>query len=321
MNCQKEIGLCCETIVEVQLVLISLLWVLISMMMVRSNEPNYQRKSLQTGGRSRTYLVHEPPKQGKSRPRPLVLVFHGGGSNAEAMMHFSGLDETADRAGFITVYPNGTGRYRNRYTWNAGRCCAYAQWNDVDDVSFARELIRELKRDYPVDPQRIYAAGMSNGAMMAYRLASELADELAAIAPVAGAMATETCRPSRPVSVVHFHGTEDQFAPFEGGFGQRSLVKVSHLSVEHSIQAWVAANGCIKDPVEFWLPSRVSDGTKVQSKSYGNGNEGAEVLLYVVEGGGHTWPGRQSPLKRLGKSTQNISANDLMWAFFQRHRR
>lgn len=157
--------------------------------------------------------------------------------------------------------------------------------------------------------------------MMAYRLASELADQIAAIAPVAGAMATETCDPMRPVSVVHFHGTEDQFSPFEGGLGSRSLVHVAHLSVDHSIRSWVLANGCSTEAIRSRVPSRVDDGTLIQSVLYDSGRENSEVLLYIIEGGGHTWPGRPTPLKRLGKSTLNLSASDLMWAFFQRHHR
>ena len=277
--------------------------------------------SLEFGGRTRTYLVHQSLESVHSQNLPVVLAFHGGGSNAEAMMHFSGLNEKADQAGFMAVYPNGTGRYRNRYTWNAGNCCAFAQRNEVDDVGFVRQLIHQLKEKYPVNPRRIYATGMSNGAMMVYRLASEVADQLVAIAPVAGAMATEACNPSRPVSIVHFHGTKDQVAPFGGGLGERSFVKISHLSVQYSVKAWTDANGCSQIPVRSRLPNPIDDGTVVRSECYGSGREGSEFLLYIIEGGGHTWPGRRTPLRSLGKSTQNISANDLMWSFFQRHSR
>jgi len=178
---------------------------------------------------------------------------------------------------------------------------------------------RTLQIEYRVDLNRIYVTGRSKGAMMAYRLASELADQISAIDPVAGAMATKTCHPLRPVSVVHFHGTKDQFSPFEGGLGTRNLVNVAHLSVDHSMRSWVQANGCCTEGIEFRVPNRVDAGTLIRSVLYENGKEGSEVLLHLVEGGGHTWPGRRTPLERLGNSTQNISASELMWTFFQRH--
>jgi len=291
------------------------------MVTIQPAGPSFEKKLLQVDERTRTYLVHEPPWKNHLRPIPVVLALHGGGSNAEAMMQFCGLNQTADRAGFLCVYPNGTGRYKGRYTWNAGSCCAYAQRNQVDDVQFIRLLIRELKGHYPVDGDRIYATGMSNGAMMVYRLASDLADQIVAIAPVAGAMAMNTCSPSKPVSVVHFHGTDDQFAPFKGGVGARSILKVGHISVEHTVGAWVAANGCDPDPLETILPQKVSDGTAVRKKLYDSGKNGAQVLVFTIEGGGHTWPGREPPLRRLGKTTHSLSANEVMWEFFERHSR
>jgi polyhydroxybutyrate depolymerase len=154
---------------------------------------------------------------------------------------------------------------------------------------------------------------------MAYRLASELSDRIAAIAPVGGPMGTETCRPSRPVSVMHFHGTADQFAPFKGGQGEKSVSRINFYSVEHSIRCWVKTNGCKEESLTVREPDKVDDGTHVVRKTYGGGRDGSEVVLVSIEGGGHTWPGRESRLKFLGKSTGNISANDIMWQFFQKH--
>ncbi|GAG34507.1 unnamed protein product, partial [marine sediment metagenome] len=163
-----------------------------------------------------------------------------------------------------------------------------------------------------------FATGMSNGAIMAYRLASELSDRIAAIAPVGGPMGTETCNPKRPVSVMHFHGTDDESAPFDGGKG-RGPSGTDFYSVDHSIQAWIKANGCKREPVVTKLPDKAIDGTAITRKTYGSGKDEAEVVLIEVEGGGHTWPGQQPRVRFLGKSTKNISANDLMWEFFQKH--
>src|SRR5581483_1221143 len=139
---------------------------------------------------------------------PVVLAFHGGGSNAMQMADFCGLNAKADGAGFIVAYPEGSGRLARDHTWNGGNCCGYAMEQKVDDVGFVRVLLDDLAWRARIDTKRVYATGMSNGAVMAYRLASELADRIAAIAPVAGPMGTATCKPSRPVSVMHFHGTE-----------------------------------------------------------------------------------------------------------------
>jgi len=188
----------------------------------------------------------------------------------------------------------------------------------VDDVAFTRALLDDLAKVAKVDAKRVYATGMSNGAIMAYRLASELSDRMAAIAPVAGPMGTEKCSPKRPVPVMHFHGTEDQNAPFKGGKG-KGISGTDFYSVDHSIKAWIKANGCKEEPTTVKLPQKVDDGTTVEIKTYGDGKDGSEVVLVVIEGGGHTWPGREPRLKMLGKSTKNASANDLMWEFFKKH--
>jgi polyhydroxybutyrate depolymerase len=144
--------------------------------------------------------------------------------NGPLMAWFSGLNAKADQAGVLAVYPDGTGS-RCSYFWNAGDCCGPAVWDGVDDVAFFDALLDDLAGAYSIDRQRVLATGMSNGAMMAYRLAAELSDRIAAIAPVAGRMATEGCRPRRPVPVLHFHGTTDEFIPFPPGTGSRYVIR------------------------------------------------------------------------------------------------
>jgi polyhydroxybutyrate depolymerase len=281
--------------------------------------PGEHTRTLQVDNRTRSYLVHVPPKLDPKKPTPVVLAFHGGGSNAEQMVRFCGLNEKADREGFLVVYPSGTGRFEKMLTWNGGNCCGYAQWNKVDDVAFTRALLDDLAKVVNVDSKRIFATGMSNGAIMCYRLASDLSDRIAAVAPVSGPMGTEKCNPKRPVSVMHFHGTDDQYAPFKGGKGAKSLTQTEFYSVEHSVRAWIKANGCPETPVVTDSPNRADDGMTVQRKTYGPGKDGAEVVLVEIKGGGHTWPGRDPLVRFLGKSTKNVSANDLMWEFLKRH--
>jgi polyhydroxybutyrate depolymerase len=281
-------------------------------------KPGDHTRSIDVDKRTRSYIVHLPPGYDGIKAVPVVLAFHGGGANAENMVQFCGLNEKADKEGFIVVYPNGTGRLEKLLTWNAGNCCGYAMEQRVDDVAFTCALLDDLGKVAKIDPKRVYATGMSNGAIICYRLASELSDRIAAIAPVAGPMGTERCSPKRPVPVIHFHGTDDQFAPFKGGKGDKSISGTNFYSVEHSIRAWVKANSC-KEEATTKLPKKVDDGTAVEIKTYGGGKDGAEVVLVIIEGGGHTWPGREPKLKLLGKSTKNISANDVMWEFFEKH--
>jgi polyhydroxybutyrate depolymerase len=294
---------------------------LIALMIADSTslKPGDHTRSIEVDKQARTYLVHIPKSYGGSKPIPLILAFHGGASDAAQMVHFSGLNEKSESAGFVVVYPNGTGIRERVLTWNGGNCCGYAMLNNVDDVAFTRELLDDLEKLVRIDRKRVYATGMSNGAIMAYRLASELSERIAAIAPVAGPMGTETCTPKRPVSVIHFHGTDDEFAPFNGGKGKRSVSGTNFYSVEHSIRAWVKANGCPEEPVFSNFTNEAQDGTTVARTVYGPGKDGAEVFLVTIKGGGHTWPGRTPRLYFLGKSTKNISANDLMWEFFEKH--
>lgn len=272
---------------------------------------------LMVGGLERSYLVHIPAELDLTKPAPVVLAFHGGGTNAQNMVDISGLDQKADEAGFIVVYPNGTGWLKRVLTFNGGNCCGYAMHNRVDDVEFTRKILDDLAKHVKIDTKRVFATGMSNGAIMVYRLAAELSERIAAIAPVAGPMGTDFANPKRPVSVIHFHGTLDRFAPFAGGKGKFS--NTDFYSVDHSIQTWVKADGCRREPVVTQLPDKFEDGTTVTLKTYDSGKDGAEVILVEIMGGGHTWPGREPPRRNLGRSTRDISANNLMWEFFQRH--
>jgi polyhydroxybutyrate depolymerase len=276
-------------------------------------------RTITVDGRERSYLLHVPPSH--TAPTAVVLAFHGATSNGRLMEQFSGLSAKADTAGFVVVYPNGTGNLPNVLTWNGGCCCGYAVNHAVDDVAFVRALLDDLACAVPIDPARIYAAGMSNGAHMAYRLACELNDQITAIATVAGAMALDECRPLRPIPVLHIHGTDDQFAPFHGGRGPRSIYGTHARSVEDTIRTWVRINGCAETPTITTEPPHVDDGTRIVRQVYAPCAGGAEVVLIIVEGGGHTWPGRPPLPAALGKSTANLDANDAIWEFMTRHRR
>jgi polyhydroxybutyrate depolymerase len=280
-------------------------------------------RTIAVGSLQRRYRVHVPRKYDESHPTPVVVVFHGGGGNPESMVRLTGMNTKSEEAGFIVVYPFGSGFDPEQgLTFNGGGCCGYALQNKIDDVGFTRTLLDDLAKVANVDTSRLFATGLSNGGIMAYYLASELSDRIAAIAPVGGPLMMEACRPRRAVSVMHFHGTADEFAPFKGGFGKGILGRsgvTRFNSVEHSIRNWVKANGCKAEPEVVALPDKADDGMKVTRKAWGSCKDDSEVVLVEIEGGGHTWPGMDASLAMLGKSTKDISANDLMWEFFQQH--
>ena len=256
----------------------------------------------------------EPPEAGW----PLVIAFHGGQSHPEMMRRFSGLDGYAADGRAVVAFPAGTGSRESLLTWNAGNCCGEARDDDVDDVQFARLLIDAIAARVALDATRIHATGMSNGGMMAYRIGAELADRIASIAPVAAPLALAAIAPSRPVSVLHFHGTADQFTPFEGGVGRRSVTRVSHRAVLAGLRDWVAANGCPTDAVRDPIPC-LDEELAIERLVWGPGRARSEVVLYRVDGGGHTWPGRTPDSFFLGPSARSLDANAIIWAFFRRH--
>lgn len=279
---------------------------------------DYERKIV-VGDMKRCYAFHVPPSYDKSRLTPVVLNFHGGGGKPKTQRHASMMNRTSDRGGFIVVYPQGTNRalkLHKGYTWNAGTCCGWAQENKIDDVAYTVALLDDLGKVLCVDRKRVYATGISNGAMMCYRLACELSERIAAIAPVSGPMQMPKCNPKRPVSVMHFHGTKDAFAPFAGGKGPRSLPGQFFTSVDETLRFWLRF-----DKLDQEKPKIIKRGTAI-GEYYGPGKDGAEVVLWKLVGGGHTWPGGQFGfLKKgvLGQMNMDISASDLMWEFFQKH--
>ncbi|HEY5314064.1 MAG TPA: PHB depolymerase family esterase [Pirellulales bacterium] len=268
-------------------------------------------RHLQVEGFDRTYLVHIPPQYDPQKPTSVVLAFHGAFNNGTIMMLFSGLNRKADKAGFIAVYPEGTGKGPLLF-FNPNRKPRKG-W--PSDVRFTDKLLDDLATIVTVDPKRVFATGISNGGMMCYRLAADLSQRIAAIAPVSGAMTFTDCQPDRPVSIIHFHGTADPLVPLEGKQG----AILNFRPVDETMQAWARLDGCPSVPKIESLPDKADDGTRVTRTTYGPGKEGSEVVLYTIENGGHSWPGRNSGFGLLGKSTQDISANDLIWDFFQRH--
>src|SRR3954468_5850274 len=236
-------------------------------------------RELKIGDTFRSYSVHIPPSYDPGRPTPVVMVFHSAMMNGNLMARFCGLNEKADRSGFVVVYANGTGSTPLFLYWDAGG----VRGRVSDDVGYVARLLDDLGMVVNVDPKRVFAAGMSNGAMMCYRLAAELSDRIAAIAAIAGTMAIEECRPRRPVPVIHFHGTKDGLVLYDGP-DERIPKNLKFLSVEDTIRAWVKINSCPPTPVITTLGDRSQTGMAIRKRTYGPGRDGSEVILYAVEG-------------------------------------
>lgn len=266
-------------------------------------------------GQSRSFRVHVPPGYDGSAPVPIVFVFHGGGGSGEQIeLRSSGMNEVADREGFIAVYADGTGAIR---TWNAGGCCGGAVRDDVDDVGFVRALLDHLEAELCTDPARVYATGMSNGAMLSHRLACELSDRFAAVAPVAGVEMAPACPTNGRVAVMQVHGSSDGHVPWEGGVGCGPSA-VAFTSVPETMSRWRMRNGCEETSSPLVMEG---DGTCVQYDGCD-----ADVALCTIEGGGHSWPGG-APNRDVadcpadGAQSTTFRASEQIWTFFEAHPR
>ena len=271
--------------------------------------------TLRHQGIQRQYRVHVPASYTPGAPpRPLVMAFHGGGGNMniQADDRYYGLISQSERSGTLLVFPNGYSRLPSGglATWNAGLCCGPAQEKDIDDVGFVRAVLADVRQRLPFDPDRVFAIGMSNGAMLSYRLACEMADTFQAIAAVAGTDVTQTrCQPTRPVSVLHIHARDDDHVLFNGGAGSASRAQVDFTSVPDTVNKWVALNAC---PA---IPKTVLSVPGALCEAYSGCNGGASVQLCITDTGGHAWPGGTKPLGGQSGSSA-ISANEVIWDFF-----
>lgn len=311
----------------------------------RHARPGERRVTTTSGGHERWYLRHVPESYDGTTPAPLVVDFHGYSEGAQIHVSMSGLSAFGDQQGFVTLTPQGRGRVPLWDTTAGG-----------EDLTFVGDLLDDAEESLCVDTNRVYVTGLSNGAFMTSAVACQYADRVAAVAPVAGIRDIDGCDPSRPVPVVAFHGTADQFLAFEGGPGpavaslpapdgsDRSLADVQAAeeagadstdsaddgsersvtgadpapgdpSVPEVVAEWADRNGCDADPAT----EDVADDVRLDRYSC---PPGADAELYRIVDGGHTWPGSDfsaSIEDIVGKTTMSISANEVMWEFFENH--
>ncbi|WP_433685401.1 extracellular catalytic domain type 1 short-chain-length polyhydroxyalkanoate depolymerase [Nocardia sp. CA-119907] len=275
--------------------------------------------TVESVGMQRQYLIHEPASDPGAK-RPAVLVFHGGGGTADYMAAKTGFDSLSDAAGFVAVYPVGYDK-----SWNDGRGADTAAGaKNIDDIGFVSMIIDRIVADNAVDPGRVYATGLSNGAMFTEDLGCRLSGKIAAIAAVAGPMPTadaSVCTPTHPMSVLEIHGTTDPIVPYDGGVvrvtsGRRGPGTSPVLSVDATQQLWRDKNAC--GPVTTSvLPNTADDGTTVTTTVASCAN-GSRVELYSIADGGHTWPDgpQYLPVAIVGKVSHQFDASDVIWHFF-----
>lgn len=237
-------------------------------------------------GAERTYRMYRPSVP-PSAVLPVMIVLHGGLGNAEYIERSSGMNAVADTGPFIAVYPNGTEgvlkRMKNRRTWNAGDCCGIAYQKNIDDVKFIEVMIEDVASHNPIDRTRIYVTGMSNGAMMAYRLACEKPDLFAAIIPVSGTLAVDSCERGKDVPVLHIHGELDEHVPYSGGRGRQSVARVDHRSVPETVKLMTETRQC-GIPQKSYQENRTTS-SYICAK-------GAPFTLVLLKNAGHSWPGK-----------------------------
>lgn len=269
--------------------------------------------TLTVDGRARTFNVHLPSQYEESAgPLPLVIGLHGTGGSAVQFDRHYHLSEKADQEGFVAVYPNGVksdGRLGIR-TWNAGACCDFAARENIDDVRFISELIDRLIGTYRIDAKRVYVTGMSNGGMLAYRLAAEIPEKIAAIAPVSCTMVFgPPAKQSRPMPILHLHSVLDEIIPYNGG---TNPLGYHFPPVDSVLNVWAKRIGCLPDA------QVVADNDRYTQVQWVDETGSPLIVHYVTQDGGHSWPGGEQVRPQAAPPSTAIDANDLLWDFFER---
>lgn len=285
-------------------------------------EPGLVSSSILTpDGRERTYHVFAPSISA-DESMPLLIAMHGGLGSGLQFRDNSGFDQLAEANGFIVVYPDGIPilERRDNRVWNGGACCGVASEGrrNVDDVAFIAAMVDEISEAHPIDSARVFATGHSNGAIMSYRLACELADTIVAIAFQSGSIEVDECEPSQPVSVLHLHGLADTNINIDGGPGD-GVSSHEFASPLESIETMATLNGCSDGE-----PVTDSDNPDVSGTRWTGCAAGAEVELMLVGGANHAWMGHSGGFvqeRLMGEPYADLDASAVIWSFLGRQAR
>ena len=287
-----------------------LLVILLSVTFSSISLAQIQKGSFDFDGNSRNYMVFIPKNYTVNSNFPLVIYLHSYGWNAEKGMNYTNLNQVADTANFIVVYPNAIPN------WNSG-VGDNKDWPapDVDDVGFINALIDTMINNYRIDVNRIYACGYSNGGFMSYKLACLLSHRIAAIASVCGEMSTGTladCTPIRPIPILQIHGTADPWVPMNGSTGW--------LSVDNALDYWIDNNNSYKADTLMLQDIDKNDSCTVEKISFTGCTNNCNIIYYKIINGGHTWPGAGPAGYAAGNTNQDINASIEIWRFFKKWR-
>ena len=288
----------------------------------RKYQKDIRRSTLTWGKYKRTYWVHLPPNVRRNKKMPLLFALHGGGGTARGTpkLTYGRFNQLADEKKFIVVYPQAVARQ-----WNDGRKgFKVKSWEEnIDDVGFLVEIVNILKRKYSIDSKRVFTSGISNGGFMSTRLLCDRSDVFRA-----GAIVTATiseaylpkCKPQNKVGVLVMNGTADKIVPYNGGevrVLRRKRGKV--ISTDRYLEFWRKQNGCDSKKTIVNLPDKEDDGTTVSKQTFSKCKKGGDVVLYKIDGGGHTWAGGLEYLNErlVGKTSRDINGCDEVWSFFE----
>ncbi|HWB63481.1 MAG TPA: PHB depolymerase family esterase [Chitinophagales bacterium] len=276
---------------------------------------NRQFKNLISGGRLRNYLLVLPSAYNPGLKPALVIALHGLEGTGQSMERLTGFDAVAESENFIVAYPDGIHR-----AWNDGR----GRNENIDDVAFISNLIDTLVASYHIDKKRVYVTGFSNGGFMTMKIACQLQDKVAAVAAVSATVDTaiDNHCGSTPVSIMLIHGTDDPLVSVNGG-SVRRLPNSYILSHQQLVKQWVGRDKCNRAPIVDTIQDINHDGTTIIKSVYNAGQANTVVISYIVNGGGHTWPGgpQYLPVAIIGRASHNLNASTAIWAFFKAHPR
>lgn len=276
-----------------------------------------QANILEFDGITREYLIHVPDTLQQSVP--LVLALHGGGGSASQFRAETDYDELADEQGFIVVYPQGVNR-----EWNERRGSGMTvRRSDADDVGFIDALIDHLASQYPIDLERVYVMGMSNGGFMSLRLGCDLSERFAGIGVVAAELTEDMaadCNPTRKLRIAILNGTDDPLIPYDGGEVRISGVYRGEVAgTDFTVELWLGWNDCNAANTDYTvLDARPRDETSVEISDWWDCAPFSAVRLYRIIGGGHTIPvGAEFSRHALfGRVSAEIDAPTELWAFW-----
>ena len=273
-----------------------------------------EERVIEHEGLERSFLIYVPTNIKENAP--LVVAIHGYTSSAKTLMGYSGINQIADKEGFLVAYPQGTKDSRDNNFFNVGY--EFHSDSKVNDVNFIREIVLNLTKNYKLNSKRVFATGMSNGGDMSYLLACTSSDLFTAVAPVAGVMMKDTlenCNPVKKIPIFEIHGTKDSISKFEGDMNNEDKWG-AYYDLPSTIEFWVNKHALSEKETIQLENKNTEDGTTITFERYWSDESQREVWFYIVNDGNHTWPGMTGLFSRT--ANQDINSAEEIWKFFSK---